>query len=70
MKPASGSIGGQVQAARIKRGYSQSELARVLSVDPSFISLIERDKRDPSLATLRRIVDVLGGQMTIQLWVD
>ena len=70
MKPASGSIGGQVQAARIKRGYSQSELARVLSVDPSFISLIERDKRDPSLATLRRIVDILGGQMTIQLWVD
>jgi len=70
VKPASGSIGGQVQAARIKRGYSQSELARVLSVDPSFISLIERDKRDPSLATLRRIVDILGGQMTIQLWVD
>lgn len=40
-------------------GLSQAELARRAQVSASFLSLIERDKREPTLTVLRRIAEEL-----------
>lgn len=39
---------------------SQAELARRLGVRPAYISVIEKDRRRPSLPLLQRMSEVLG----------
>jgi transcriptional regulator with XRE-family HTH domain len=49
---------------RHERGFSQSQLARTLSVTQATISGIER-RKDIQLSTLRRIITALGGSLRI-----
>lgn len=44
---------------RADRGLSQAQLALEAELDQSFLSLIERGERQPSLATLFAICDAL-----------
>lgn len=53
-------IGSAIQLARTKRRLSQAELANRADISVSYLSLLERSKRDPPLSTLRRIADALG----------
>lgn len=45
---------------RMSKGYSQTDLAKLLNIDRTYINQIERGKKTPSLALLERIADVLG----------
>lgn len=45
---------------RIKRGLSQQELAFESGLDRTFISLLERGKRQPTLTTLFQLSKPLG----------
>ena len=45
---------------RTKKGYTQSALAIDCELDRTYISLLERGKRQPSLTTLFSIARVLG----------
>lgn len=45
---------------RAARGLSQKELSTLLEMDPSFISLIESGKRQPSTETLELITRKLN----------
>lgn len=45
---------------REERGLSQSQLALEAELDQSFLSLIERGERQPSLASLFAICDALN----------
>ena len=50
-----------LQNARTKRGLSQEKLAEAANLDRTYISLLERGKRNPSLlciASLSRALDI------------
>jgi transcriptional regulator with XRE-family HTH domain len=56
-----------VQLARIKAGLSQRELADRASVPTTMISAYERDKRQPSLNTLLKLLHAAGFELTMKL---
>ncbi len=53
-------LGPAIRAAREARGLSLRELARRVSVSPSFVSQVELGKANPSVGTLYSLVSVLG----------
>lgn len=48
-------IGQAIQLARSKRKLSQAALAKRVGISVSYLSLLERGRRDPPLSTLQRI---------------
>lgn len=52
-------IGNAIQLARTKRKLSQTELAKRANISVSYLSLLERSKRDPPLSTLRQVANAL-----------
>jgi transcriptional regulator with XRE-family HTH domain len=56
-----------LQLARLKAGISQRELAERASVPATMISAYERDKRQPSLTTLLRLLNAAGFELTMKL---
>ena len=56
-----------LQLARIKSGLSQRELAERAGVPATMISAYERDKRQPTLETLLRLLRAAGFDLRMQL---
>ena len=57
-------IGARLRHARIVKGMKLSEVADGVSVSESFISKLENDKVQPSLAVLHKLVAFLGMNVT------
>jgi transcriptional regulator with XRE-family HTH domain len=53
-------VGETIRFLRLSAGLTQSELAARLSVSANYISLVENNKRDPSLSFLRDLSDKFG----------
>jgi transcriptional regulator with XRE-family HTH domain len=53
-------LGRVLRESRLKAGFSQEALALEAGVDRTFVSLLERGKRQPTLETLFRLAAVLG----------
>ena len=53
-------IGMAIKTLRASAGLQQQELAARVGISASFLSLIERDKRDPTVRLLRDIGNSLG----------
>ena len=53
-------LGKAIKLIRTARQITQRHLAGDLKVSANYLSLIEGDKRDPSLDFLRRLADKLG----------
>src|SRR5690349_8235144 len=53
-------MGERVADLRRRRGWTQSELAEILSLSHSYVSLIESDRRQPSGRVLATLADRLG----------
>ena len=51
--------GKALRLVRSSRNISQRELSETINLDPSYISLIEKGKRVPTIETLEKIVKVL-----------
>ncbi len=49
-----------VKLCRTIKGFKQKELAFLAEISVSYLSLIERGKRDPNLSTLERIANALN----------
>jgi transcriptional regulator with XRE-family HTH domain len=49
-----------IRVARSLSDVSQKTLAEKIQVDPSLVSLLESEKRTPSLATVEKIAAALG----------
>lgn len=62
-------IGQAIQIARTKRKLSQAELALRSEISTSYLSLLERDKRDPPLSTLTRIAAALRVPLELLLFL-
>ena len=61
------SVSSAVAKARAFKGLSQKELSALTGIDQSDISKIERGLSNPSVLTLKRIADALGGNLSIQI---
>jgi transcriptional regulator with XRE-family HTH domain len=58
---------GLLQLARLKGGLSQGQLAERAGVPATMISAYERDKRQPTLATLLGLLEAAGFELRMQL---
>jgi transcriptional regulator with XRE-family HTH domain len=56
-----------LQLARLKAGISQQALAERASVPTTMISAYERDKRQPTLTTLLRLLHAAGFDLRLRL---
>lgn len=56
-----------VAGARARKGLSQKQLATLTGIDQSDISKIERGLSNPSVSTLNRIANALGGELEIRI---
>ncbi len=54
------SLGSRIKERRNALGLTQQQLAQVLALTPQHISVIEQDKRAPSLPSLAKIAEELG----------
>jgi transcriptional regulator with XRE-family HTH domain len=57
----------QVTRLRIKRGWTQKELAKRVGTHQSSIARLESGKMEPRLSFLRRVVKALGGRLKVQI---
>ena len=53
-------LGRTIRMCRTQRGLSQAELAERAECSVSYLSVLENDKRDPTLSTLTKISDALS----------
>jgi transcriptional regulator with XRE-family HTH domain len=58
-------IGTTIRVLRQAAGFSQKSFADVLEITPSYLSLIEADKREATIPLLRRMAQVLGSPATV-----
>lgn len=52
-------IGNAIKTCRTRRNISRAKLAEVTGFSVSYLSLLERNKRDPNISTLEKISDAL-----------
>lgn len=62
-------LGTTIRICRQQRGLSQSALAQASGVSVSHLSLLEHDKREPSLQTIEAIARVLEIPIGILLFL-
>ena len=53
----------------MQRQLSQTELASLADISVSYLSLIERDKRDPNFSTVERIAQALEVPLSILVFL-
>lgn len=56
-------VGRNVQELRRERGLSQEELAHRAGVHPTYLSGVERGRRNPTITVLQRIALALGSDI-------
>lgn len=56
-----------IKAARRRRGLTQSALAALAGTTQPVVSAYEHGRRDPSMATLRKLVEASGERMVIEM---
>lgn len=58
-------FGERVRALREERGLTQEKFAAACRLDRTYISGIERGRRNPSLKNISRIAEKLGVTLTV-----
>jgi transcriptional regulator with XRE-family HTH domain len=53
-------LGTELRKARLKAGLTQEELSFQAKLDRTYISMLEHDKKSPTLDVLFRLCDALG----------
>jgi len=53
-------FGKKLREIRLKKKLSQGDIARILGVHRSYISGLERGRRNPSLMTVHKVAKALG----------
>jgi transcriptional regulator with XRE-family HTH domain len=60
MKDDAKKLGENLKKIRTKKNITQTELAKTLGVDKSFVSNIENGKTNPTLSTITNLAQTLG----------
>jgi len=62
-------LGKAVKLCRTQKDLSQTELAKAADISVSYLSLLERERRDPSLSTVEKIAAALKVPMIILMFL-
>ena len=62
-------LGKAIKLSRIRRELNQSELAKKAGISVSYLSLLERGKRDPSFSTVEGIANALEIPVSILVFL-
>ncbi len=62
-------LGNAIKICREQKGLTRTELAEKAELSTSYISLLENNKRDPSLSKVEKIAEGLGVPMSILLFL-
>lgn len=64
-------LGNAIKLIRTAKGVKQLTLAKSLNVSPNYISLLEKDRREPSVGFLKKLANELGVPVGLFfLWQD
>ena len=63
------SIGSRLRSLRKTQGLSLKQVAELVGCTPSYLSMVENDKLDPSASRLKKIADALGSTI-IELFAE
>lgn len=61
-------VGKAIRTLRARKGVSQKELAERAEITPSFLSLVEGDRRDASIKVIERIAAALEVSPEVLIW--
>jgi HTH-type transcriptional regulator / antitoxin HipB len=56
-----------IQEARLKKGFTQEQLADKIGTNKAYISKVENDLKDVRFSTLQKIIEGLGGQLNFSI---
>lgn len=62
-------LGKAIKLCRTQKNLSQSDLANLSGMSVSYISLLERNKRDPNLSAVENIADALNIPFSILMFL-
>lgn len=62
-------IGKAIKLCRVKRKISQADLAEAANISVSYLSLLERGKRDPNFSTIQSIAEALHIPLSILVFL-
>jgi HTH-type transcriptional regulator / antitoxin HipB len=60
-------LGVLIQEARLKKGFTQEQLADKIGTNKAYISKVENDLKDVRFSTLQKIIEGLGGQLNFSI---
>jgi ribosome-binding protein aMBF1 (putative translation factor) len=61
-------LGAMIQEARLKKGFTQDELAIRVGTTKSYISKIENNIKEARISTLKKIIELgLGGELQLTI---
>jgi len=63
-------IGKSIKLCRQQRNWKQVDLATKAGVSTSYLSLLERNMRDPNLSTLNNISEALGVPISVLMFLS
>jgi transcriptional regulator with XRE-family HTH domain len=62
-------IGNAIKLIRTQKKLSQAELAERADVSVSYISMLEREKRDPTFSTVEKLAEALEVPLSILMFI-
>jgi len=62
-------LGKAIKLIRVNKGYSQEKFASLISITPSYLSLIESGKRNPNTKLLERISSNLNIPLSVLIFI-
>lgn len=62
-------LGETIKLCRTQKGLNQAELAKLAGISVSYLSLLERNKRDPNFSTVEGLVNALDIPMNIFIFL-
>lgn len=62
-------LGNAIKLCRTQKNMNQTELADLANISVSYLSLLERNKRDPNISTVRNIASALNVPFSILMFL-
>ena len=62
-------VGNAIKLCRTQKNMNQAELAKLADISVSYLSLLERGKRDPNLSTVESIAAALNIPFSILMFL-
>jgi len=62
-------LGKAIKTCRQQKGLSRTDLAEKAGISVSYLSLLEKDNRDPSLSKVKAISDALGVPTSVLMFL-